>query len=78
MSLVRKVKLVTVVEVGPKAPFSIATAQCILLFFCKIVLLNVSCKKSKVGDRSRGRPEGSLFNSYSTMHFAFFFVKSSY
>ena len=23
-------------------------------------------KKSKVGDRSRGRPEGSLFNSYYT------------
>ena len=23
-------------------------------------------KKSKVGDRSRGQPEGSLFNSYFT------------
>ena len=27
-------------------------------------LYNIS--KSKVGDRSRGRPEGSLFNSYYT------------
>ena len=26
----------------------------------------IECKVSKVGDCSRGRPEGSLFNSYYT------------
>ena len=32
---------------------------------CEINELKV-CKVSKVGDQSRGRPEGSLFNSYYT------------
>ena len=29
-------------------------------------ICNHVSKVSKVGDRSRGRPEGSLFNSYDT------------
>ena len=31
-----------------------------------LVLPHLNVSKSKVGDRSRGRPEGSLFNSYHT------------
>ena len=31
-----------------------------------LLFLNRSSKVSKIGERNRGRPEGSLFNSYYT------------
>ena len=31
-----------------------------------VIVSKVGIYKSKVSDRSRGRPEGSLFNSYNT------------
>ena len=35
-------------------------------YFLVVIEIRLTCDKSKVGDRSRGGPEGSLFNSYYT------------
>ena len=45
----------------PKTP--LPTANCVIVIVTKLV----SVSKSKVGDYSRGLPEGSLFNSYYTV-----------
>ena len=38
----------------------------VYIFISDTVILDNICYNSKVGDLSRGRPEGSLFNSYYT------------